>query len=59
MNYMYTMLILYNCYTKPVRIRARIDSPHPLVCHKRQPNGAPFQIRPGKPWPHVTAGVAQ
>jgi hypothetical protein len=31
---------------KPVRIRVRIDPPHPLVCRKRQLNGAVLRMRP-------------
>jgi hypothetical protein len=43
----------------PVRIRVRIDPPHPLVCRKRRLNGAVLRIRPEKPRHHVTAGVAR
>jgi hypothetical protein len=43
----------------PVRIRVRIDPPHPLVCHKRRLNGAILRMRPEKPRPRVTAGVAR
>jgi hypothetical protein len=43
----------------PVRIRVRIDPPHPLVCRKRRLNGAVLQMRPEKPRSHVTAGVAR
>jgi hypothetical protein len=32
-----------------VRIRVRIDHPHPLVCHKRRLNGAVHRMRPEKP----------
>jgi hypothetical protein len=42
-----------------VRIRVRIDSPHPLVYRKRRLNGAVLQMRPEKPRPRVTAGVAR
>jgi hypothetical protein len=43
----------------PVRIRVRIDSPHPLVCRKRRLNGAVLRMRPEKPRSRVTAGVAR
>jgi hypothetical protein len=43
----------------PVRIRARIDPPHPLVCRKRRLNGAVLRMRPEKPRPRVTVGVAR
>jgi hypothetical protein len=45
--------------TIPVRIRVRIDPPHPLVCRKRRLNGEVLRMRPEKPKPRVTAGVAQ
>jgi hypothetical protein len=40
-------------------IRVRIDRPHPLVCRKRRLNGAVLRMRPEKPRPRVTAGVAR
>jgi hypothetical protein len=43
----------------PVRIRVRIDPPHPLVCHKRRLNGAVLRIRPEKLRSHVTVDVAR
>jgi hypothetical protein len=43
----------------PVRIRVRIGPPHPLVCCKRRLNGAVLRMRPEKPRPRVTAGVAR
>jgi hypothetical protein len=43
----------------PVRIRVRIDPPHPLVCRKRRLNGAVLRMRPEKPRPRFTAGVAR
>ena len=43
----------------PVRIRVRIDPPHPLVCRKRRLNGAVLRMRPEKPRSRVTAGVAR
>jgi hypothetical protein len=43
----------------PVRIRVRMDPPHPLVCRKRRLNGAVFRMRPEKPRPWVTTGVAR
>jgi hypothetical protein len=43
----------------PVRIRVRVGPPHPLVCRKRQLNGAVLRMRPEKPRPRVTAGVAR
>jgi hypothetical protein len=33
----------------PVRIRVRINPPHPLVCRKRRLNGAVLRMRPQKP----------
>jgi hypothetical protein len=42
----------------PVRIRVRIDPPHPHVCRKRRLNGAVLRMRPEKPRSRVTAGVA-
>jgi hypothetical protein len=38
----------------PVRIRVRIDPPHPLVCRKRRLNGAVLRMRPEKPRSRVT-----
>jgi hypothetical protein len=47
-------------FTKnPVRIRVRINPPHPLVCRKRRLNGLVLWMRPGKPTSRVTAGVAR
>jgi hypothetical protein len=43
----------------PVRIRVRIDPPHPLVCRKRRLNLVVLQMRPEKPRFRVTAGVAR
>jgi hypothetical protein len=43
----------------PVRIRVRIDPPHPLVCRKRRINGAVLRMRPEKLRSRVTAGVAR
>jgi hypothetical protein len=42
-----------------VRIRVRIDPPHPLVCRKRRLKGVVLQIRQEKPRPRVTVGVAR
>jgi hypothetical protein len=44
---------------RPVRIRVRIDPPHSLVCRKKRLNGAVLRMRPGKPKPCVTVGVAR
>jgi hypothetical protein len=52
-------LIFHTLTLWPVRIRVRIDSPHPFVCCKRRLNGAVLWMRPEKPRPHVTAGVAR
>jgi hypothetical protein len=52
-----THSISFLCF--PVRIRVRIDPPHPLVCRKRRLNGPLLRMRPEKPRPRVTAGVAQ
>jgi hypothetical protein len=43
----------------PVRIRVRIDLPHPHACCKRRLNGAILRMRPGNPRSRVTAGVAR
>jgi hypothetical protein len=43
----------------PLRIRVRIDPPHPLVCRKRRLNGAVLRMRPEKPRSRVTVGVAR
>jgi hypothetical protein len=43
----------------PVRIRVRIDPPHPHVCRKRRLIGAVLRMRPEKPRSSVTAGVAR
>jgi hypothetical protein len=43
----------------PVRIRVRIDPPHPQVCRKRRRIGAVLRMRPEKPRSRVTAGVAR
>jgi hypothetical protein len=53
-----------NCYHRvllcnSVRILFRIDPPHPLVCHTRRLNGVVLQMRPEKPRPCVTIGVAR
>ena len=42
-----------------VRIRVRIDPPHPLVCRKRRLNGADLRMRPKKTRSRVTTGVAR
>jgi hypothetical protein len=42
-----------------VRIRARIGHPHPLVCLKRQLNGAVLRMRLEKPRPRFTVRVAR
>jgi hypothetical protein len=42
-----------------VRIRVRIDPPHPLVCRKRRLNGAVLRMRPEKQRSRVTADVAR
>ena len=46
-------------YLISVRTRARIGPPPPFVCRKRRLNGAVLRMRPEKPRPRVTAGVAQ
>jgi hypothetical protein len=43
----------------PVRIQVRTGPQHPLVCRKRQVNVAIFRMKPDKPRPRVTAGVAR
>jgi hypothetical protein len=47
------------CLYYPVRIRVRIDPPHPLVCRKKRMNGAVLRMRPEKPRSRVTACVAR
>jgi hypothetical protein len=54
----YSSSLWYFIMIPPVRIRVRIDSPHPLVCRKRRLNGAVLRMRPEKPRSRVTAGVA-
>jgi hypothetical protein len=46
-------------FVNPVRIRVRIDPPHPLVCRKRWLNRGGPSDETGKPRPRVTAGVAR
>jgi hypothetical protein len=72
-NYLYTQLMhiklrsqlsvlnnkLFSFWSDPVRIRVRIDPPHPLVCRKRRLNGAVLRMGPEKPRSRVTAGVAR
>jgi hypothetical protein len=59
------MLVLFELFESiylhmyPVRIRVKIDPPHPLVCRKRRLNGVVLRMRPEKPRSHVTAGVAR
>jgi hypothetical protein len=55
------LIIFLKPTLKPVRIRIRIDSPHPLVCRyrTRRLNGAVLRMRPEKPRPRVTAGVVR
>jgi hypothetical protein len=62
----FAMQCLYICYPAykwsfsfPVRIRVKINPPHPLVCRMRRLNGAVLRIRPKKPSSRVTAGVAR
>jgi hypothetical protein len=43
----------------PVRIRVRIDTPHPLVCRKRRLDGAVLRMRPEKLRSRVSAGVVR
>jgi hypothetical protein len=43
----------------PVRTRVRINTPHPLVCRKRRPDGVVLRMRLEKPRSRVTAGVAR
>jgi hypothetical protein len=50
---------LFSIEIVPVRIWVRIDTPHPLVCRKRRRNGVVLRMRPEKPRPRVTAGVAR
>ena len=56
---LHSFLGLWQALLGPVRIRVRIDPPHPLVCCKRRLNGAVLRMRPKKPRPRVTAGVAR
>jgi hypothetical protein len=55
---------LTGIYMQPFHIlvpfsRVRKYPPHLLVCRKRRLNGAFLQMRPEKPRPRVTAGVAR
>jgi hypothetical protein len=43
----------------PVRIRLKIGPQYPLACRKRRINGVFLRMRPEKPRPRVTAGVAR
>jgi hypothetical protein len=52
------LYLLFGLWLRFMRIRDRIDPPHPLVCRKRRLNGAVFRMRPEKPRSRVTAGVA-
>jgi hypothetical protein len=56
LTYMYMFTVGVAPVILPVRIRVRIDPPHPLVCRKRRLNGAVLQMRPEKPRSRVTAG---
>jgi hypothetical protein len=44
----WSLASLYLIYIPPptVRIRVRIDPPHPLVCRKRRLDGAVLRMRP-------------
>jgi hypothetical protein len=45
----FLFVVAYGKYLlNPVRIRVRIDPPHPLVCPKRQLNGAVLRMKPEK-----------
>ena len=55
----FTVSLLSPLGEGPVRIRVRIGPPHPLVCRKRRLNEAVLRMRPEKPRPRVTAGVAR
>jgi hypothetical protein len=55
------LFIAHPCFTNeilPVRVQDRINPPHPFVCYKTRLNGAVLRMRPEKPTPRVTAGVA-
>jgi hypothetical protein len=61
-HYQFQVLLFIGLYQEtfgPVKIRVRKDPSHPLVCRKRRLNGAVLRIRPEKPRPNVTTGVAQ
>jgi hypothetical protein len=66
--YNYTLLLISAGDNSPgrnslclfiIRIRVGIDPPHPLMCRKRRINWAVLRMRPEKPRPRVTAGVAR
>jgi hypothetical protein len=58
--YSHTYYIKSKCRSKHIlRIRVRIDPPHLLVCRKRRLRGAVLRMRPEKPRPCVTSGVAR
>jgi hypothetical protein len=54
--YIYTSCFT-SCQLNPVRIRVRIDPPHPLMCRKRRLNGAVLRMRPEKPRPRGTIKI--
>ena len=54
-----TFRIHLPCCLYPVRTWVRIGPPHPLVCRKRRLNAVVLRMRPEKPRPRVTAGVAR
>jgi hypothetical protein len=51
--------VISQCSFRPVRIRVRIDPPHPLVCHRRRLNGAVLRMRSEKLRSRATACVAR
>jgi hypothetical protein len=55
-NLIIDLIRTYGCII-PVRIRVRIDPPHPLLCRKRRLSGAVPRMRPEIPRSRVTAGV--
>jgi hypothetical protein len=53
------VLILQLILSYSVRIRVRIDPPHPLVCRKRRQNRVVLRMRPENLRSRVTVGVAR
>jgi hypothetical protein len=53
------LISIFSLMIEPIRIRVRINPPHPHVCRKMRLNRADLRMRPEKPRSRVTAGVAR